>query len=222
MKPLVLCLFFLAACQRAAIHSIPDPLPEDLAWQTQASTGGEGFLGLETRENDSGSLDDLFFDPGVRVTRVVENSPAQAAGFAVDDIVLKFAGEEIFDPASLDALVARGSANDTVEIEVRRGDTVRAVEVTLQARGGAAPVETRELYLVDASRSRAGWATDRAGVRLVSVQENGPFGSFPIGTIVTAIDGDSVQSDRGLIKRLESKEPGQKVRVTYLDGDQSR
>ena len=76
---LSLCLLAAGtSCQYAPERTIPDPLPETLEWAIPQA-GASAFLGVEVRENDSGSLESLSFDPGVRVHAVTERSPAACA-----------------------------------------------------------------------------------------------------------------------------------------------
>jgi S1-C subfamily serine protease len=206
----------LAACvTRAPLAPVPAPLPEALAWAPPAD--GRAFLGLKTEENDSGSLDDLFFRPGVRVRRAVENSPAAAAGVVPGDVVLALNGRAVNDPAALDALVEARAAGERVELDVQRGDSVFTVPVVLAAsRGG--PAEPAELsHRLDPARSQAGWATGLGGAVLVSAAEGSPFprAGIPVGSVVLAVDGEPVASDRELIRRLAARPPGTTVAVRW-------
>lgn len=212
----LLLLTPLGACSSAPVAQIPEPLPEALEW-ARPSTGG-AFLGLKTQENDSGSLDELFFEPGVRVTRVVENSPAAEAGLQVGDIVLSIAGKGIDDPGALESLVDEAGGGASVALEVQRDDTVFDVPVTLRGEGqSAAQVEV--LYRVDATRSRAGWVTGRGGAVLVSTAQDAPMAraGVEIGAVVTAVEGNEVHSARALIRELERYENGAEVSLTIED-----
>ena len=244
----------LTSCVSSApLAPVPEPLPQALAWQATAAHGA--FLGVEGEENDSGSLDALFFAPGVRVRGVVANSPAEAAGLKPGDVVLSVDGRQVNDPGALDALVAGHAAGDRVELSVQRADTVFAVPVTLEGRGPAAgpagsapnPADgagsaagdastgdgasaggassaappaagdaAQPRYRLDPSRSRAGWATGQGGVVLVSAPEDSPVleAGLALGDVVTAIDGQSVVSDRELIRQLQVREPGAEVELT--------
>ncbi len=210
---LSLALAVLPACTVTPLAAIPEPLPEALPWTVPGAGGA--FLGIRGEENDSGSLDDLSFLPGVRITRVIENSPAAAAGMLAGDVVLAFAGRDLNDPEALDALVAGQSAGASVELSVRRGDTVLALAIVLAGAGGQpSPPEVR--YRLDPARSRAGWATvPGGGARLVSAAKDSPClraGLAP-GDTVHAIDGQPVLSDRALIRELQAREPGARVRL---------
>jgi membrane-associated protease RseP (regulator of RpoE activity) len=216
----------LAGCVSSApLAPVPEPLPEALAWQAQAPQGA--FLGLEGEENDSGSLDELFFEPGVRVRGVVANSPAAAAGLQPGDVVLALDGREVNDPGALEALVGAHAGGEGVELSVQRGDTVFAVPVTLagstatagadaDAGTGAGATLAQPRYRLDPARSRAGWATGQGGVVLVSAPADSPVleAGLQLGDVVTAVDGQSVVSDRELIRLLQVREPGAEVELT--------
>lgn len=211
-------LLSLAACKSAPTTQIPEPLPETLEWALPAGEGA--FLGIKTQENDSGSLDALFFEPGARVSRVIESSPAFAAGLQVGDIVLALDEHEVDDPAALDALVDGAGAGVEVSLRVQRGDTVFAVPVVLRARDGqAGPPEV--LFRKDASRSRAGWITGRGGVVLVSAPGDSPVlqAGLEVGAVVVAVGGREVHSARALIRELERYEHGSSVALTVASAE---
>jgi membrane-associated protease RseP (regulator of RpoE activity) len=211
-----------AGCTTAPLAPIPEPLPEALAWQAAASSGA--FLGLKTEENDSGSLDALFFKPGARVTRIIENSPASAAGLRAGDVVLALDGAAVNDPGALDAAVAGHAPGAHVTLSVQRGDTVFDVPAVLAASGGATvnadAASAQPRYRPDPARSRAGWATSPSGVVLTSFAPGSPCdrAGLHVGDVVTAVDGEPVLSDRELIRRFATHEPGDRVQLTVRAG----
>lgn len=223
MRVAALALFALlaAGCRTGVLAPVPEPLAEAMPWSS-ADRGG-AFLGLTVRENDSGSLEDLFFSPGVRVVRVVENSPADALGIEPGDVLLRFGDEEVNDPGALGALLALREGGDRVALELRRDDSVYELVAELESSGGGAP-EPELLYRLDPARSGAGWATDPPGVRLVSLAPHSPLGEegLAVGDVVTALDGSPVRSDRELIRRLVALQPGSEVELTVRrpDGDE--
>jgi S1-C subfamily serine protease len=194
------------------VAPLPPPLPEALAWEAPAAQGA--FLGIDGEENSGDSLDSLTFEPGVRVVRVVQNSPAAQVGVSGGDVVLEVDGHEVDDPGALEARIQAAGAGSEVELTVLRDDTVFGVAVTLAgSEGPAAAPEPR--YRLDPSRSRAGWATVRDGVRLVTSAPDGPFlrDGVPTGSVVQALDDERVVSARQFIRRLQAMEPGSKARL---------
>jgi len=211
-----------SACTTSPVAPIPPPLPDTLAWATAGDDSGGAFLGLKTRENVGRSFEDLDSAAGVRVSRVVENSPAAEAGFEVGDVILAFGEHATDDPGTLDALVAAGVPETEVALSVQRGDTVFNVPVKLGSLGGggatteAAP---EVVHRIDPTRSRAGWVTGHEGVVLVTSAPEGPFprAGVPVKSVVHAIDGVEVFSDRALIRALQERSPGEKVEVAFVD-----
>lgn len=217
IAPLVLFPLTLlsgASCQSAPDRTIPDPLPETLEWALPPANG-TAFLGLEVRENDSGSLESLSFDPGVRVHAVTERSPAEVAGIKVDDVVLALDGVELAVPDDLEALLERAGGGDRVTLKTQRGDTVFDVAVTLGGKGEANAPEVQEAFVLDPARSQAAWGTNEGAI-LVSRAPKGPVGKLPLGTRVTELNGAPIVSGRGLVKRFIALDPGSEVELTLV------
>lgn len=207
-------LALLGACTTVTMTAIPEPLPEALGWALPA-TGG-AFLGLVVEENDSGSLDNLYFEPGVRVVRVAPFSPAAAAGVQLGDVLVQLDGHAVDDPAALDALLAGRAGGAACELKVQRADTVFALSLTLAEQSG--PRETpRPLWRRDRTRSLAGWLTGPDGAVLVCAAPGSPVtvAGLPLGAVVQAVDGRETRSDRALIRALEAKPPGSSAELLW-------
>ena len=62
----------------------------------------------------------------VRVTSVISGSPAETAGLAAGDVILRYDGERLFSGRALRAASREGSAGETVSLEVlRNGDRMQ-------------------------------------------------------------------------------------------------
>ncbi len=213
-----LSLFFLlAGCSTSPRLTIPDPLPEAMAWARPGPEGTGKFLGLKTAENDSGSLDALFFEPGVRVTRVTEDSPASRAGIALGDVVLEWNGTEVNDPVALDVVVQQSPLDTEVLAMIRRDDTVFQVPVQLRSTAVGTRTEVEAVYLRDPARSVAGWADGRGGAVLVASKDEAPFPSagVNVGSVVRELNGVAMHSARELIRTLQALPPGESVEVVF-------
>jgi membrane-associated protease RseP (regulator of RpoE activity) len=218
----VITAVLACGCTSSPLAPVPEPAPEVLEWLQP--THGTAFTGLRTEENDSRSLDALFFAPGVRVVRVVENSPAAKAGIRSGDIVMSVGDREVNDPVEFEVLVedAAGNSGGPVDLSIQRGDTVFSVpvdvEVLADTRG-----EARPLWVSDPSRTQAGWAVGETGVRLVSLAADSPLTDrLEIGEEVLAVDGEAVRTGRAMVRRLQSYPPGTKVTLRMADGRDER
>jgi hypothetical protein len=211
-----------AGCVTAPARTIPDPLPEVLAWALPpGAAGGSGAgVGLVLEENASDSLEDLAFGAGLRVASVEPNSAAAAAGFQVGDVVMAVDGDEVFASADVAAIAAARPAGETLQFEVQRGDTVFAVPVVLAASAGATSPAT-PLFHLDPARSRAAWGDGPNCAVLVARPDEGPLESVPIGARIMELDGETVHSGRGLVRALSTRAPGSEVELagTTPDGD---
>lgn len=217
--PTLLLALAGAGCTTAPERALPVPYPEVLEFARAGAPEEGAFLGLEVRENDGGSLDDLAFEPGVRIVAVALDSPAARAGLAAGDVLLRLCGERVDDPDALVALLAAAPAQAEVPLEVRRGDSVFALSVVLGARAGGGS-EARLRQRLDPLRSRAGWLAGHGGVVLVTSDPKGPFPAAGIepGAVVLALDDEPVRSDRDLVRRLAARAPGSRVAVRWRPG----
>jgi predicted metalloprotease with PDZ domain len=128
----ILLLITIANCILASIATAQPPPPpaDEQAERTPALPPADrepGYLGLVTDDRrDLGK--------GLRVVRVVENSPAAKAGFSVDDLIVAVDGQPT---GSLDEMASRlqpHPAGDKVRFEVRRGNVTQTLEVELGRR----------------------------------------------------------------------------------------
>jgi len=74
---------------------------------------------------------DLGTTSGVRITAVGAGSPAEAAGIKVNDVVVKFNGEDITEGTQLVKAIHRASIGQTVAVEIYRGTEKLTVNVTM-------------------------------------------------------------------------------------------
>jgi len=74
-----------------------------------------GYVGMALRPASSGAF-------GAEVVAVEKQSPAAQAGLEPGDLVVRFDGEPVADPAALVLLLTRAPVGSEVEIEVARGD----------------------------------------------------------------------------------------------------
>jgi len=95
--------------------------------------GGGGRLGVSLDEvgaDDVGRLG-LSAERGAVVTDVQEGSAAEKAGVKEGDVIVRFAGQDVWSAAQLARLVRETPAGRTVDLEVSRGGSIQKLSVTL-------------------------------------------------------------------------------------------
>jgi S1-C subfamily serine protease len=85
-----------------------------------------GYLGLITDDRRGGG--------GIRVVKVVEGSPATAAGFRADDLILSVNGASVRSIDQLGRALEPHAAGDKLRFEVNRAGEPLTIEVTLGRR----------------------------------------------------------------------------------------
>jgi serine protease Do len=133
-----LAFILIGAAAGAAVHA-QTPAPR---------TGGEsrvfsmffdgdgGYLGVEatevTKENfGTFGLRDVR---GVAIERVVDGSPAEAAGLRAGDVIVKFNGEDVTSVRKLTRLIADVAPDHQVKLTVFRSGSDRELTATLAKR----------------------------------------------------------------------------------------
>lgn len=92
-------------------------------------------IGVRVRELTTAETARGKVDGGVMVTSVEARSPAETAGFKVDDIVVSFDGERVRSVRGFTRLVAETAPGRTVKAEIVRGSERRTVDVTPESAG---------------------------------------------------------------------------------------
>jgi serine protease Do len=70
-------------------------------------------------------------DKGLAVTAVGQGTPAEAAGLATNDVIVKIDGEEVENNGELLTILAKHRGGDVVSIDFYRGNELHTVSVTL-------------------------------------------------------------------------------------------
>jgi predicted metalloprotease with PDZ domain len=104
------------------------PLAEDrekpLPPKTAPQPGYLGLIGDDRRDKGA----------GVRVVSVAEGAPAAEAGLVVGDLIIAIDGKPVGSVQAMAAQLQPHTAGEQVRFEVRRGDELREIDVTLGIR----------------------------------------------------------------------------------------
>lgn len=92
-----------------------------------------GWLGVLIQDVDQQLAESFELDrpQGALVSRVLEDSPAQAAGLEVGDIILNFNGQEILRSSDLPPIVGQTPIGKPVPVNVLRNGKRKEVKVTI-------------------------------------------------------------------------------------------
>lgn len=233
---LTLCtVFVLSGCVHFESNPIPPSVvlsPENLRLDDVERDDDGVDFGVEVRPNESDSLANIEILPGLKVSTVHPNGPADIAGIDINDVILSVDGIETNDLDTLNAIAEQSSPNQQLSFVVRRGTT--ALEATVIARQAKRSIALRELYRIDPVASRAAYRTEildppndsqGSAVRVVGIEEDSPLHDAGIqeGDIVTRVGSREVHSAQSLVNELvENYSPGSAVILTVLsDGSQS-
>ena len=95
--------------------------------------GGGGRLGVSLEEvgADDVSRLKLAGERGAVVTDVLEGSAAEKGGIKDGDVIVRFAGQDVWSAAQLARLVRETPPGRAVDVEVSRGGAVQKLAVTL-------------------------------------------------------------------------------------------
>lgn len=147
----------------------------------------KAWLGVSVSESDA----------GVIITRVATGSPAEAAGLAVDDVIVAAGDTAIATVDDLIAVVDAAAVGDVLSLTVNRADEELSVDVTLEAQqrgmgGGRGGMFADPLHM--AARALGVTLEEADGVYTVTaVDEDAPF-ALEVGDVITAVNGEDLAS----------------------------
>src|SRR5205085_5801402 len=98
--------------------------------------GGGSYLGVQTEEvnKDNFAKFGLRDVRGVAVEKVVDNSPAAAAGLRPGDVIVKVNGDEVSSTRKLTRLISEIDPDHQARLTVMRGGSEKEMTATLAAR----------------------------------------------------------------------------------------
>ncbi len=166
---------------------------------------------------------------GVLVVDVIDDSPADDAGFERGDVVLSVEGKPVTTPTELQLMIADMPVGQTVRIEVMRDKSKKTVRVTLGERDTDV-VAQREVKLewpgmdvVDASsqQARSLGVQEEEGVVVVRVQGSGAAAEAGIrrGDLILEVQEEPVRDVDEYDRLIEEVRESGKPAVVYLRRD---
>lgn len=169
----------------------------------------------------------IAFEPvegGIKVTQVLEGSPAETAGLQVDDVITAVNGAGLGDGNIREALRDL-VVGDAVELSVTRGEESLTISVTL----GEQITPMRNALLLH-GQARLGAVLEADSLTVSEVLEDSPAAAagLQVGDTITAINGAAVTTREEIAEALTaahtSAEEGAEeitVTVTVSRGEES-
>lgn len=183
--------------------ALAKPVIEQLREHGKAT---HGWLGVQIQVVSEEIADSLGLKKasGALVARVVKDSPAEAAGLQVGDVVLEFDGKEVAKMKELPRIVAATKADKKVDIVVWRDNERKTLKVKVGSGPDAEPV-------ADSGSDQAPDQKAKLGLTLstltAEIRRNYRIDKKVNGVVVTAIEPGSPSAQKGIrvgdvIKRI--------------------
>lgn len=98
--------------------------------------GGGSYLGVQTTEVDKDNFTKFGLSSvrGVAVEKVMENSPAAAAGLLANDVIVRINNDEVTSARKLTRLISEIAPDHQVTLTVLRGGSEQQITATLGKR----------------------------------------------------------------------------------------
>ena len=133
---LTVSILSLATAAAIAQDQAPSPDAERAVRAFSLFVGDGGYLGVQTVDVNSENFAGYGLSSvrGVAVEKVLDGSPAQAAGLQERDVIIRFNGEEVTSARKLTRLVSEVAPDHKVTLTVLRSGSERELQATIGKR----------------------------------------------------------------------------------------
>jgi serine protease Do len=201
----------------------------------------KGWLGVSVQELTPSLRDAMKVGnrPGLLITNVVENSPADDANLREEDVLLSFDGKTVEKADDFVRLVRNTPPDKKVKIKILRDGEEREIEATLEARKTASSPrafaygwggEGRNMIAIgrprlgvqvqDLNKDLAPYfkVEEKGGVLVLEVTKDSPAekAGLKAGDVITKIDGEKITDADDLISALRDYEEGDEATIEYV------
>lgn len=217
--------------------AIPIDVAMEVVEQLKASGRvSRGWLGVVIQEVNRDLAETFGLDRphGALVTRVLEESPAEAAGLEPGDIIIRFDGHAIEFSSDLPHVVGRTTVGEETDLRVVRNGREMTLAVTVGelaeredqqlgfARSGessSSRVGLRVEALAEAAAERLGIS---GGVRVVEVDGPAAEAGITRGDVITRLNNREILDLGSFRQVVEDLPAGRSVPVLIIRGEAPR
>lgn len=179
--------------------AIPATLASNVINQLKdTGTVQRGYLGVQIQSVNDEIADSLGLDKarGALVTQVIEDSPADKAGFEAGDVVLEFDGKDIPRMRELPKVVALTEKGKEVDVVVWRDEKEKTIRVSVGGNSDES-VASGESSSDDSEAGKLGL---RLGELDDEAREEYGVPEASEGALITDVDPDGAAAERGLAR----------------------
>jgi len=209
--------------------AIPIEMAVDVANQIkETGSVSRGWLGVLIQEVTRELAESFGMDNphGALVAKVLDDSPAAAAGLQVGDVIVEFNGKKVMRSSGLPPLVGRAKVGESSRVTVIRDGKRRNIGVTIaqlpnaitQAAFSPEDSPASEEFALGMKVEELGNEARKrlkieAGVQVIEVDESGPASEAGIrkGDVITMIDNREVESIDDFEKITDQLQSGKSV-----------
>lgn len=197
-----------------------------------SGAGPTGYLGIQARSNKN-VLEEKNASDGVTVTKVVENSPGEAAGVKEGDIILEANGVPVAHPNQLLDMAETLPVGSIIKLRVDRDQSILEITATTVARVGLpdpAPAETPKTWIekkllgiefgaLSPEEAAKLGLNPREGIRLLRIHKRSPLlrAGIKEGFAISQLNGETIHDPEQFLKNLEAVPPGKSIKLRIAD-----
>jgi serine protease Do len=186
-----------------------------------------GWMGIAIQKVTEELAKQFGVEPGsgVLVGQVFKGDPADKAGIKVGDIITKFDGTPVTDPAQLSRLAAATPPNKKVEVVIIRDKQEKTLTITMGKQKEEAQLaeERADVYGMRVQELTPQLAkkfgiTEEEGVLVSYVKPGGPAGQAGIrtGDLIVEVNRQQVTSLKDYERIISAVEPGEAIVVLRI------
>lgn len=191
----------------------------------------DAFMGVYLSDLSEKEADGLGMadNNGVRITGVMDKSPAQESGIQQDDVIVGVNGEKVYTHDQLGRILDAFNPDDVIKLKLLRDGKEENVKLKLTSRDEmyTKKIAYMGVFLADISSKEYDELGLDAGygikITKVAADEAAEKAGIQADDVLLKIDGDKIYTIDQLTKMLSNMEPGQKIAtLVYRDGKEKK